>query len=465
MRVFSNKRGMLRVLCVLLMALTIFMPNVVEAASLTVYVNTSKDYSASASGETLYVTLSGASGNAILKYSPSWTTCTKGGNSPTITVEANDSGKDRSGSVVYMDGDNKTYTLNIKQKAQKVTVQFNLNGGSGYEPNYYSREYTVGTKYDSLPVAPTPPTGYRFDDWFSGPYGGYRITADTIVSASYKTLYARYLIRSYTISFNTDGGSYVSPKSVTYKNNYGTLTTPTKEYYSFQGWFTSNGSQVFSDTPMNTAADHTLYARWKRKTVTVKFNDNGGSGGVSERTYDQGAAYGYLPAGPTPPKGYSFKGWYTAAQGGNSVSTGSIVSDSITALYAQYSPNKYIVKLNSNGGTSVTEKQVTFDSTYGTLTSPTRTGYIFKGWYNADGKQVTSGTYVKTAANHTLVAHWTANTYKITFSSQGGSSVAEKNVTYDSTYGTLVTPSKTGYDFQGWYTAPAAEIRLLPQHK
>ncbi|MCI6572756.1 MAG: BspA family leucine-rich repeat surface protein, partial [Firmicutes bacterium] len=128
--------------------------------------------------------------------------------------------------------------------------------------------------------------------------------------------------------------------------------------------------------------------------------------------------------------------------------------------------NKFTVTANANGGTIPTTsgwtvasggatatKQVTYDSTYGTLPTPTKTGYTFNGWFTAQtgGSKVESSTTVKTASNHTIYAHWKEATYTITFNPNGGSvSPTTKNVTYNSTYGDLPTPTKTGYTFNGW---------------
>ena len=69
----------------------------------------------------------------------------------------------------------------------------------------------------------------------------------------------------------------------------------------------------------------------------------------------------------------------------------------------------YPVTFNPNGGTvSTASKVVTIGSTYGTLPTPTRTGYDFDGWYTqkTGGTKVDENTTVTTAANHTLYAHW-----------------------------------------------------------
>jgi uncharacterized repeat protein (TIGR02543 family) len=118
-------------------------------------------------------------------------------------------------------------------------------------------------------------------------------------------------------------------------------------------------------------------------------------------------------------------------------------------------PGTYTVSFDSQGGSSVSSKSVTFGSTYGTLTTPTRTGYSFGGWYtgtNGTGSQITASTTVSLTSNQTLYAKWTVNAYTVSFDSQGGNSVSSKSVTYGSTYGTLTTPTRTGYSFGGWYT-------------
>ena len=55
--------------------------------------------------------------------------------------------------------------------------------------------------------------------------------------------------------------------------------------------------------------------------------------------------------------------------------------------------------------------------------------------------------------NVTLYAHWTANTYTVSFDANGGSSVAAQKVKYGSRATKPADPTRTGYTFQGWYTA------------
>lgn len=82
---------------------------------------------------------------------------------------------------------------------------------------------------------------------------------------------------------------------------------------------------------------------------------------------------------------------------------------SATTLYAKWTANTYKVTFNANGGTTATaSKNVTYDSTYGTLPTPTKEGHTFKGWYTAASGEtkVTGNSVVSISANHTLYAHW-----------------------------------------------------------
>ena len=119
-------------------------------------------------------------------------------------------------------------------------------------------------------------------------------------------------------------------------------------------------------------------------------------------------------------------------------------------------PESYTLTLDANDGSvSTTSKTVTYDSTYGDLPTPTRTGYTFNGWYIAStgGTKVESTTQVKTASNHTLYARWTPITYTVKYDCNGGSNApSNQTATYDSTFTVATnTCTKTGYTFNGWY--------------
>ena len=124
----------------------------------------------------------------------------------------------------------------------------------------------------------------------------------------------------------------------------------------------------------------------------------------------------------------------------------------------------YPVTFNPNGGrVSTKSKNVTIGKTYGTLPTPTRTGYRFDGWYTdqTGDTNVTETTTVGANPPTTLYAHWTAKKYLVIFDANGGrintasGQVKTKTdtVTYGSKYNFLPRPIRTGgYNFDGWYT-------------
>ena len=128
--------------------------------------------------------------------------------------------------------------------------------------------------------------------------------------------------------------------------------------------------------------------------------------------------------------------------------------------------------IESGSNDAKATKQVAYGSTYGTLPTPERTGYTFNGWFTAqdDGSKVESSTPFTTVSAHIIYAQWTANTYTVTANANGGTistandwtvasggATATNTVTYDSTYGTLPTPTRENYHFIGWATTATAE--------
>ncbi len=115
------------------------------------------------------------------------------------------------------------------------------------------------------------------------------------------------------------------------------------------------------------------------------------------------------------------------------------------------------------GDVSPSKKTYKLTYPYGSLPVPTRIGYTFTGWYTEelDGTQVTESTKITDPSAYTLYAHWDANTYVVSFDSNGGSEApADRSVTFGSAYGDLGTISKEGFDFQGWFTAAKGGIKV-----
>jgi uncharacterized repeat protein (TIGR02543 family) len=114
----------------------------------------------------------------------------------------------------------------------------------------------------------------------------------------------------------------------------------------------------------------------------------------------------------------------------------------------------YLVTFDPNGGTPTPTPQKVEPGRIATKPTPdpTKTGYSFNRWEMPVGNPYNFSAPVTDSI--TLKAAWTPNTYTVTYDAQSGTvSPVNKSVTYDAPVGTLPIPTRTGYDFSGWYSA------------
>jgi uncharacterized repeat protein (TIGR02543 family) len=196
------------------------------------------------------------------------------------------------------------------------------------------------------------------------------------------------------------------------------------------------------------------------KVLAVSYDLNGGVGTTVPYKLVTGYHYEDLPVANPTREGYVFAGWYDAKTGGAPVTVTKADVCNATAdvtIYAQWTPNNYTVAFDPNGGAvSTPSKDVAYETAYGELPTPTRTGYTFAGWFTAasGGAPVTAATVLDVTANVTIYAQWTLNKYTIAFDANCGAvSPASKGVDYGATYGELPTPTRAGHTFTGWFTA------------
>ena len=287
----------------------------------------------------------------------------------------------------------------------------------------------------------------------------------------------------YTLTFDPNTGVCEIDSIIQTEGYEIELPTPTKVGYDFLGWYTDKTSGqkvVYTKMP---GLSQNLYAHWKASTYTLVYNANGGNVEPASKIVTYDSAYGALV---TPTRtGYTFNGWFTSLDGGNEVTETMIVkTPNDHTIYAHWTANNYTVTYDVNGGNSLnpSSKDVTYDSTYGTLPDPTRDGYTFNGWFTSedDGNRVISSTVVKTPNNHTIYAHWTANTYTVNYSGNGATSgstassshtydVAKNltangytkayTVTFNHNYSGSTNTTRTAtYTFNGWATSSGGEV-------
>ena len=339
-------------------------------------------------------------------------------------------------------------TSNISTSASAYTVTYNNNGGSGctttsvtyggkygtmceptrngyvfigwFDENYKDKplNYYADT-YSDLKNA----FGYDADALYNhyityGKGEGRRISqyvkGDSFTGNANKTIYAGWYAQGYTISYNSNGGTGSMASDVVKTGGTATIKANefTKKGYTFAGWTTKSdgtddgynwtgwsGTWNYVDGQYGIANKTLkLYARWTPKSYTISYNSNGGTGTMASDTVSTGSK-ATIKSNTFTKTGYKFVGWTTKSDGtddGYGWNPGwsgtwnydngqyGIANDKLV-LYARWD-NHYTITYNDNGGSgcSSSSKTVTYGSTYGNLCTPTRSGYIFAGWYSSN---------------------------------------------------------------------------------
>ena len=393
--------------------------------------------------------------------------------------------------------------------APTYQVSFDKNGGTG---EMASVPVVENGTYELPACGFTAPTGYEFKCWSVNEVE--KAVEEPITITSNTTVKAIWQAKSYTITFDTAGGSAIAPIT----QNYGTTVTapaaPTKTGYTFKGWnqavpstmpaenmtitatweineytitFNTNGGTTIAaikqdyNTAVVAPADPTkeghtfkqwdktipatmpaenitITAEWDINQYTITFDTDGGSA-VAPITQDYGTAV-VTPANPTK-SGYTFTGWDKTIP-----STMPAEDMTITAQWTEIVPNTYTVTYTDGvDNAEIFADQIYANVTEGTATpafvgTPSRVGYTFKGWTPTVANTVTETV--------TYTATWEINQYTITFNTDGGSTVAPITQNYGTTVTAPTAPTKTGYTFTGWSaevptTMPAENVTLTAQ--
>ena len=398
------------------------------------------------------------------------------------------------------------------------TYVVSFNPGKGTLDGNSNKDVVYDSKYGDLPTASR--AGYSFDGWYTSETGGSKVTSDTPVKiTNNQTLYARYTPNKidYLVRYdqeNAQDENYTTKETITLNADMDSeVTVKPKPYTGFKA--PSEQKITIKES------GNSVTFQYKRNVAKIKLNANGGKLNADDgynvkfslkddgtvltngNVYYQNIKHEQVlgTSGLANPDNKSYinlkktgyripdkSEWCTKADG-----TGTCYQDDNSAendptytsvsfcdtsdkdcgitLYVHWVARTYTVTFakNDGSGDNAGTRTVTYDAKYGTLPTLSRTGYTFTGWFTAasGGTQVTSDTIVKITEAQTLYAHWTPNKYTVTFIKNDGTSnnAGTSNVTFGSAYGTLPTPSRTGYTFSGWFTAASNGTRIIDSTK
>ncbi|MDG0810370.1 InlB B-repeat-containing protein [Cohnella rhizosphaerae] len=281
------------------------------------------------------------------------------------------------------------------------TVSFNSNGGTAVA------DLTV--EEGAVAAAPGAPTknNYTFEGWYSDSGLTSRFSFSTTPIATNLTLYAKWTLNAYTVSFNSNGGSSVTNQTVSYDGHATAPSAPTRSGYTFGGWYSDAGLSTAYSFTTPVRSNLTLYAKWTAM-YKVSFNSNGGSP-VADQTVASGGQAA-APAAPTK-DGYTFVGWYSdSALSEAYLFTERQVVANLT-LYAKWSFNSYTVSFDSNNGPTVVSQTVIPGGKAAAPAALKWVGYRFGGWYSDPALTNAYDFSAAVNADMTLYAKWTMTSW------------------------------------------------------
>ncbi len=155
-------------------------------------------------------------------------------------------------------------------------------------------------------------------------------------------------------------------------------------------------------------------------TVLVNFDVDKGSAIASvELAYDTKLA---VPQSPTKDH-YSFLGWYSDKDCTTEFDFSTPITSN-TTVYAKWKLNEYLLTFDANGGSVAPQTaEVLYGTAYGALPTPTREGFDFDGWHNANNELVTAETEVIAMRDHILTAHWSAKAFSANWNNADNSTI------------------------------------------
>ncbi|MBR2339222.1 MAG: InlB B-repeat-containing protein [Clostridia bacterium] len=263
---------------------------------------------------------------------------------------------------------------------ETVTVSFDSGGGS---------EVAAVTLNKGEKLAkPTDPQkdGYTFDGWYNGEekwsFSSYYVNEDITLTAKWQET----LENKATVTFDCNGGGFengdtTSTLSITGRQKIDKPADPTRDGYTFDGWY--NGEEKWSFSAYYAEEDMTLTARWiidnpPEIKHTVSF-DSGGAGEYPDQTVDHGS-FATEPDAPSK-DGMLFIGWFNGDTKWN-FSTGEVTED--LNLVARYRSASEIltVSFDSDGAQSFESQLLSMGDKVKDPGAPERSGWVFSGWYH-----------------------------------------------------------------------------------
>ena len=349
-----------------------------------------------------------------------------------------------------------------------VTVSFNTKGGNNITPIVVENGSKIEKPSDPI-KKPSESKEYTFYAWYDEnrkklfDFENDTVDSDVVLTALYEEQARKYDI---TFDYNLE-----QPKTETievgYKNKVIKPTDPIREddkqyTYRFGGWYTDPEFKNSYDFDEKITSSFTLYAKWNKllRYYTVSFDTNGGN-----KIDDKAIAYGSYLEEIIPTKestidyDYTFECFYTDPELKNEFKFNETQITDDIKLYAKWTKTlrSYTVSFVTYGN-EIASKTVKYGSYLDPIvaTRNSDASYIYTfNCFSTSSTTVNKFDFENTPITHDTILYALYDTepvkYKVTFNSNGGTSVTSQMVSWTSQIEKPEDPTKDGYKFLGWY--------------
>ncbi len=281
----------------------------------------------------------------------------------------------------------------------------------------WMKRYTNGAEY-GFDLSRTAETLTFTLDYVGDTTGDFRGGKWVYNGKTFGNIATTYVARVATVSYYpiTESGNFSDTSSASSKVTEGgkvtelpDVTNPeiggARKGYHALGWYyldQDGKKQVFDENTVVTQ-DMKVFADFAMDTYRVDFVVDGQQTKSVEKLFGSTLAEKDFPEAPVKP-GYTFGGWFTED---DKEFTKDWVIEGNLQLHPVFTANKYVVKFNANEGkVDTSSMEIVFDTSVGKLPVPTREGYKFAGWFDAEGNQITDDMLYTIPANAELKAKW-----------------------------------------------------------
>lgn len=236
------------------------------------------------------------------------------------------------------------------------------------------------------------------------------------------------LTSNYRIEYHMDGGTNDPSNPATYEKDSGdiNLANPSKEGYTFDGWytepeFTNRVTSIVNGTEGNVD----LYAKFSATSYTITYVLNGGTNNVSNPSGYDAITLPITLLDPTK-NGYTFAGWYeTSDFSGSPVTQIDAGTTGNKIFYAKWDFETYTITYELNGGNATNPSSYTAESLPLTLNNPTKDGYTFTGWTGSNGSSPQKDLQITVSdfGNKSYTANWEVKVVAAYFNDGKGGSI------------------------------------------